>query len=88
MKSLQEVRSENFKRKSGCGLKSTFLSYLLSYCLITINISYIPPRTHNLIMVLAIKYTDTLKNESEDLDADLPLEVLDTPDIIISETFQ
>jgi Fe2+ or Zn2+ uptake regulation protein len=46
-------------------------------------------KAHNLIMTLAVKFAN-MQSEDEDAEAlvsDLPLEILDEPDIIISETF-
>jgi superfamily II DNA/RNA helicase len=45
------------------------------------------PKAHNLIMGLAVKYADVPKEDDVD-GAELPIEVVDAPDIIISETFQ
>lgn len=46
------------------------------------------PKAHNLILSLAVKYTDAPKDDAATDGADLPPEVMDAPDIIISETFQ
>lgn len=46
-------------------------------------------KAHNLILSLAVKYSE-LSSDDEDTEAlfsDLPIEITDEPDIIISETF-
>ena len=45
-------------------------------------------KAHNYIVTLAVKYADIPEDDSEALESELPLEILDEPDIIISETFK
>lgn len=47
-------------------------------------------RAHNMLMSLAVKFGAAKKDDEEELEADssnLPVEIIDEPDIIISETF-
>ncbi len=46
------------------------------------------PKAHNIILGFAVKYADVPKEEDDTLETPLPVEILDAPDIIISETFQ